>query len=422
MGDPQARRVRMRFFPEDEHALEQSLKLTTLTSQSNVLRAALMLFEEIWTHECAGTPVYFMRAHDPFGRVLEVLTDPVPQEGRKKTSTSLEIRVTPNDADRIQRLLEAEAADTVSSIVRHAIRIYAVAVSRSKKGETLCARAQDSAETPLQVLGIGTPIKRDKNSEISNERLPFGRGGYQTRVKTLWDLLPNSLAGDIKKLAEKEGCDAESLMVDLVRSEALARLHGFNLHPDITPVSDTLATEPAVSNTVPQSNPEQEEEHLLVASLFGTLEHMTEEVDKLLQRMDPSANTKGQQATFSDLLFGAEEGIAASPDLASPQTDHPLSVLQQITVRVEDLNGRIANLLTLSQHERERKPRKGSRTENKNSVESIPPGQALMPLGEANGEWALVLSTDENGAPQQQVVGSQTIIPLSEEDLSGMNH
>ena len=405
MGDPQSKRVRMRFFPEEEQALEQALKLTTLTSQSNVLRAALILFEEIWSHECSGTSVSFMHGQEPIQRALETLTNTETSDSRPKTSISLEIRVTPNDASRIQRLLEAEAADTVSAIVRTAIRLYAIAVKRTKKGETLQAFPPHLPPVNLTILGMGTPVKKSPESDTRHH--PLGRGMLSQRIPTLWDLLPKSLADQIRTLATQECCDPESLLVDMIRTETLARLHELNLHPEKPSMSEPGHTEDLLPVT-----DYSHEDALLLVGFSGTIDHMTSNIDSMLQQIEGKSPGQ-QQTTFTDMLFGMDEATLQPPPTDPVDPSDPRSVIRQFAARINRLNEQIEKLLLL--HHRERKPRKTARTEAKTPTES---SQALIPLG-ADGEWALVVATDENGAPQQRVVGSQTIIPLSEAELSG---
>lgn len=240
MGTTQSKRLRLRIFPQDERALEEIPGKTTHTSTSNVIRVALIFFEQVWSSRLGGFQVVYRK--EGSRECPEVLApglmraETAADSGGKKPKTgkSIEIRLTNSDNERIANLLACEAADTFSEAVRRAIRLYAAAVTRCQEGWLVEALSPSGDVLPLTVPGLGGAAQHGKSATSSQ----WGAAGPRRAVEpaNLLDLLPKSLADIVTKLAETENCAAEVLIVDLIRTEALARLEG--RRPDKTAEDD----------------------------------------------------------------------------------------------------------------------------------------------------------------------------------------
>ncbi len=334
-----SKRLRFRFFPEDDHALEETLRLTSYTSKSSVIRGALIFFDQVWTSQRGGFRVVFCRqgvAERP--SVLDSVlarfrTGAREPDKRARTEKSIEIRLTRADSEKIDRLLTTEAADTFSDVVRRAIRLYATAVMRQREGWDVVAVSPSGDMLPMGVPGLAGADDRPA-ATYAPEARPVAHGAGSGVLAAL----PQSLAEAVKRLAAREHCAPEMLLVDLVRTETFARLHG----AEASRSEQYVALEPVEEPQVLTPAPEPPVDLGKLEEAAATLEQMAEHIEQVMQIVGDTTRGKGPQAQLSDLLLGMEED--AIPEAASPA--------ERIALRATQLNERLAALVALTQRQK----------------------------------------------------------------------
>lgn len=369
MGEAQSKRLRLRLFPGDEDALNEALRLTTHTSKSNVIRAALSFFGQVWSSAQGGFRVVLFRedsAERPNVLDFAVLPGPStdadaapPQAKRHRTDKSMEIRVTPSDVENIEALRASEAADTNSEVVRRSIRLYARVISQCRQGWDVIALSPSGDVLPLTVPGLGTqvagparPVEKMPAVSIS-QRPPLPAADNGGGVTRIWDLLPGSLADLVRELAEKETCPPEALLADMLRAEALRRLEmagsdaGARETESVAPVSLEERPSEIAEDTAPAepASEQHEADEGVVAEIASTLDQMADSIEKIMRLMGEANQSKGEQADFADLLFSS--ATEESPDEMPAQ--EPASALAQLSKRAQELNGRLTTLVALSE-------------------------------------------------------------------------
>jgi hypothetical protein len=321
MNEAASRRLRLRFFAEDEHAVDEALALTTHSSKSNVIRAALVFYESVWASLREGFRVVYGR--DGEAEWIDVMAsgDPAakaPKGSRAHTEASIEIRITPADHDRIQSLLAREAADTSSEVVRRAVRLYAAVAARRRDGWEVLAVSPSGDMLHIPVPGMGVAARETLAPRPRPAMSSVFAPGAAGPVRSLGDLLPRSLAESVAELAAQEQCAPEVLLVDIIRSETLARLHGFKREvPE--PVGETIPafTEPVVPAVVESPEAVREDREpvdQITREIAGVFDGIDEQVENLMRVFGETARSDGQQE-LTDLLFAAglvDDGSAAA--------------------------------------------------------------------------------------------------------------
>jgi hypothetical protein len=363
----------LRFFSEDDRAVDETQRLTTHASKSSVIRAAVAFFDQVWSSGRGGFQVVYCR---PDSREAPSVLDAVLSRGhapgaegtapggRPKTEKSIEIRVTRTDDERIERLIATEAANTFSEVIRRAIRLYAAAVSRQKEGWEVVALSPSGDLLPLTVPGVGSPPS--KHAEVIGGRAVHPVGAAERRETVLGrssDWLPRSLVKDVRTLAVREACALDVLLVDMIRTETFARLKAIEEGRTASEGESPGAAEPSVSAVEevethgaaePGADRRTETDAAAVEKVADTLEQMADNIEKVMQLVGQASVSKGQQAQFSDLLFGgAVEG--AHEEAAADAAE---SSMQRLFVRAKELNERLTALVALTQRERKPKGRK----------------------------------------------------------------
>ncbi len=232
MTDSPSKRLRLRFFPEDEKALENAQKLTTHSSKSNAIRAALVLYESIWSSRLGGFHVVFRHSERPAEDVLSaafeeaVTGEPAGKKSarvRARTEKSMEIRITRADEQRIEALRTMQAAETILGSSARSIRLYATVAARCRDDWEVVAVSPSGDALSLAVPGLKTTVRRAE-APAETVRPAFAGREAAARVTQLSDLLPSSLAAIVAQLAARESCPIEALLVDMLRVEADVRL------------------------------------------------------------------------------------------------------------------------------------------------------------------------------------------------------
>jgi len=421
-----SKRLRLRFFPADLAAVRQILEHTKHSTQSNAIRGALALYQQAWSSKRIGCRIVFLKPES--GEMQDALdfsrrgdlVEGGKRPGPARTEQSIEIRVTPSDYERIESLLALEAADTASEIVRRAVRLNAAAIVRWQDGWELAAISPSGDVLPLQISGAatitGTP---GVPAGTVLETLPApsahaSRAGMSYR-------LPRSLQALVDKLASRESCPPDLLVVDLVRTEALARLHGVErgegvvmdspAAPDVpAPVAAApvvIAAEPAVPQPVVVEPPAA----VIVPdpaleTLAQTLDETAAAVEELIRHVEPR-RTQGEQAQLTDLLFEAVvESEMAEASIDAECLCEDATPGQTLLGKARQINVRLANLMTLVQLQ-----------EKPKGKPKRPAAAKAQPAAEDKGDWTTTLASSQNGQPQQQVVTSDSLVPMSEDDL-----
>jgi len=349
MAELPSKRLRLRFFPEDERALDEALEMSSHTSMSGVIRGALGLLEQVWASRQGGFDVVYCREGIPeMPGVLDsasLRTRSAAEEGqgerRPRTEKSIEIRLTRADNEKIQWLLRMEAADTYSEVVRRSIRLYRVAIARVRDGWSVAAISPSGDVLPLPVPGAGSeaPVRRE------------AAGGREARVRpgsagNLGELLPRSLVASVQELAAREGCALDVLLVDMIRTETFARL---THREDAEPIAPVEAAVPipapgktAVAVQAPVAAPDKE----MVDQVAHTLEQMADNIEKVVQLVGETTRSRSQQAQLTDLFYDdAVESEQESVTLA------PASNIERLCMRAEELNERLGVLVALTSRE-----------------------------------------------------------------------
>jgi len=331
MSEAPSKRLRLRFFPEDERSVREILSGTKHSSQSNVIRSALALYEQVWSSKRMGFRIVYRQ--EETAECPDALDFPVramPGDGsgkRAKTERSIEIRVTPSDCERIESLIAMEAADTFSEVVRRAVRLYANVVARHKDGWELVAVSPSGDVLPLPVPGIGGVAKRPIATTLP--LIPIRTAVVEPA--SLSALLPRSLDTIVNNLAAHEQCAADVLLVDMVRTEALARLRRLELgepQPEPTAVEaelTQLVETMAVANTATAEKIPTEEQ--VSAATIETATSVPIPETPLAITEPPLAPISAQQDTY------VIEQILTTLDMTSSLTEELVELVESLPNR-----------------------------------------------------------------------------------------
>jgi hypothetical protein len=383
MNESASKRLRLRFFAEDERAVDRALALTTHSSKSNVIRGALAFYESVWTSLREGFRVVYVSDGDAEWTDVtsSIETAGSTKSARGHTEASIEIRVTPADCDRIQGLLAREAADTSSEVVRRAVRLYAAVAEKRRDGCDVVAVSPSGDMLHVPVPGMGAAVRESlaprPQHAVSGAASPIGQ------PRSLIDLLPRSLAQSVAELAEKEQCAPQVLLVDLVRSETLARLHGFKKEapaefaaPPAPTVSEPVA--PAPAELPPVVREDREPTDRLTEEVAGVFDGIDEQVENLMQIFGETAHSEGQQE-LTDLLFAAglvDNGTAAAVGqetaaIFSPSGRGPAHLATQqkpslpsLLARAIELRERLAALVSIAAMAPKKSKSRGKKAQN----------------------------------------------------------
>lgn len=435
MKDKRSKRLRLRFFPEDEQALDAALKSSAHHTKSNLIRAALVFYEQVWSNLQGGFRIVYRREG-----AADIAVDPVAistrklkqdskarSERRAKTEESIEIRVTPADVRRIELLLSMSAADTSSEVVRRAIRLYAATVDRSRDGWCVMSISPSGDTLPLSVAGLDSaPVPAYTAAPRQPAAASVSTAGW-TPVERLQDLLPNSLVSMVEQLAGQEGCSADALLTDMIRAETLARLTGSRptnseIHHEIAEAEEPIATVVAPEPEQPAVVEKPEGHHVskeAMEAVAQTMDRMADNIEKVMRLFGESGHETGQQAQFSDLLFDTVNEMTGGTAPAENGNGTLLTgTIEHLTVRAEELSLKLDTLVALTEHREKSKPTKSKGGERRKGGKEAPEATPEKEL-EGAQQWALVLARDAKGTPQQRIVKSSTIVPMASEDLFG---
>ncbi len=419
-----SRRLRLRFFPQDEAALESAHRTSTHSSRSSVIRGALVLLEQVWSSMGDGFVVVFRRDNDEVS-ALEII-EAAEGDGDTRADKSVEIRTTRADHERIEALLAAKAAETYSQAVRRALRLYTEALQRCRGGWELLAVSPSGDALAVAVPGLPGAVRRTAQGGAGRGTTVSGRGFEPVReasgeggLARLHALLPQSLASLVSVLAAHEECPVEILLADLVRVQAERRLQSLSGEPPVSApepaaevaAGDESAPTPAEAAASLQTSEEDLAAMNDLAETFGRMSEAVEKITYLLGKTDQGA---GKQAQFSDLLFTAVEELSTASDEGAPDRSMPW-----LARRARELNGMMSTLVALAQQAEDRKTRRksGAKSGSERRDKGGQPVQTMLVPAGNKEEWALVLATDEFGMPQQKVVDSETVVPVEQEDL-----
>ena len=373
MNEAASKRLRLRFFAEDESAVDEALALTTHSSKSNVIRAALMFYESVWASLREGFRVVYGRDGEAEWADVMAAADPAskpPKAARAHTEASIEIRITPADHDRIEGLLAREAADTSSEVVRRAVRLYAAVAAKRRDGWDVLAVSPSGDTLHIPVPGMGMPARETLVPRQKPPVPPAPATGAAHQARSLGDLLPRSLAGSVAELAAKEQCPPEVLLVDMIRSETLDRLHGFKRKaPGPVPKPVQAAAEPVARPPVETPQVVHEDREIveqIARDISGVFDGIDEQVDNLMRVFGETARSDGQQE-LTDLLFAAglvDNGTAAAmaedtaamfspsaqaaPDGAPDGAAAETTGLARLLARATDLRERLVALVAIA--------------------------------------------------------------------------
>lgn len=394
MNDTPSKRLRLRFFPQDEQALNQALQMTTHSSKSNVIRSALALYEQAWASHYGGFRlVYSKEGTDACPAVLDAkvtqsskaVAQAEQPDKRPRTGKSIEIRVTPADSERIDKLLAMGAADTYSEVIRRAIRLYVAVVSQCKDGWDVLSVSPSGDVLPLPVPGLGEPAHRVAQPMAVAQALSGAATGLDNAA-AFGALLPQSLVQTVSRLAAREDCPVDALLADMVRTEATARLSalesGAAPEKDEAPRSDREAADAVLEKTA------------------QTLEQTAGNIDILMQLVGNAWETGSDQGQFSDLFNAAAAGIGNAVEA----TDVPASAAEKLCARAQELNEKVAALVAVCQYQikpKRRRAKRRAKEEDPGGQEAREPTQGL--LGElpvdSNDGWGPAAGTEDQGTP-----------------------
>ena len=387
MNEAASKRLRLRFFAEDERAVDEALALTTHSSKSNVIRGALAFYESVWAGLREGFRVVYGRDGDAEWADVMASADPASKAqkaNRAHTETSIEIRITPADYGRIEGLLAREAADTASEVVRRAVRLYAAVAAKRRDGWDVLAVSPSGDMLHMPVPGMGLAARETLASRPRPPASPSGAA----QPRSLSDLLPRSLAGSIAELAEKEQCAPDVLLIDLIRSETLARLHGFKGETPVEPTPEPVQppsgpVDAALAETPKVIHKDRALADQIARELATVFDGIDEQVENLMRVFGETARSDGQQE-LTDLLFAAglvDDGTAAalsrdtaavfspSAQAATNRSPGEAAGLVSLLARASDLRERLVALVSIAAMA----PRKGKgRPRKPQSVEDNP--------------------------------------------------
>ena len=356
MSDARSRRLRLRIFPEDVRVLEETPGVTTHTSKSNMIRAALGFFEQVWSSRQGGFRVVYRRpGSEEAPALLDAAFLGTPEGGketRPRTAGSIEIRLTRADHEKIEGLLALEAADTYSEVIRRAIRLYAAAVARCREGWEVVSQSPSGDMLPLTVPGLGAVVGR---------RLPVpypedapGRGHKDARLS---EMLPRSLVGVAEKLAGFEGCGLDVLLVDLVRTEALSRLRTIEEGGALPRIEEPILDAAEPSAALPSVNAVDE---ALMREIREALEPIAGGVEQAIQLIEGSAEAAAKQADLFDLMYSAEPAV--------PEPGAALSPSEDVIRRARQIVERTNTLVALAQRQKDLRAARAGRGVTKAGV------------------------------------------------------
>jgi len=424
MNDTPSKRLRLRFFLQDEQALNQALQMTTHSSKSNVIRSALALYEQAWASHCGGFRlVYRKEGNDACPAVFDAkvtqsskaVAQAEQPDKRARTGKSIEIRVTPADSERIDKLLATGAADTYSEVIRRAIRLYVAVVSHCKDGWDVLSVSPSGDLLPLPVPGLGEGAHRVAQPVAIGQSLT-GAATALDNAAALGALLPQSLVQTVSRLAAQENCPVDALLADMVRTEAIARLSAFE-SGEAPEEADAHGAKPEAADTALEKTAESleggaapEEAEAAGADLEAAdaaleqtaqlLEHMAGNIDILMQLLGNAGAPGSDQAQFSD-LFQAAPGGAGN---AVQATDVPASAAEKLCARAQELDEKVTALVALCQYQgkpKRRRAKRRAKQEDPANQEVRQPTQGL--LGElpvdSNDGWGLAADTEDRPTP-----------------------
>ena len=362
MADTPSKRLRLRFFPEDEQALRNVRDATTHHSNSAVIRAALSLYEQAWSSIQGGFQVLYARGSDASfpGQTRPVISadgEPCrekPNATRAKAERSIEIRVTPGDCERIKRLQTLKAANTSSETVRRAVRLYAEAVQQTHAGWSITAVSPSGDALAIAVPGTGSATSVGPIAAFAGPR-----PSAAPHIGNLHDILPASLADMVTQAAEAEQCPVEVLLTDMIRTQTLLRLG--KEAPQAPPVeaAEPIEETPAPVVEAPPEPVQVPEPAVmdapatpLASDLSESLEEMAAGIKRLLKQAAGSTKSGAQQGSFADLQAEpADAAEDAAPDAATP-------TLENLTQRAHDLSRLLGTAVEASERKKKRQPRK----------------------------------------------------------------
>jgi len=382
MDNAPSRRLRLRFFPEDDKALDDTLKRTNHASKSNVIRGALTFFDQVWSNKRAGFRVLYFRDGRP-DRV-EVLDAAVSRArgGKKKdgkapkrsrTEKSIEIRLSHVDEERIDRLLAMEAADTFSEVVRRAIRLYAAVVARCKDGWEVAALSPSGDMLAVAVPGLGSEGQVSAAVALHPEEMHTG-GRPAAAAGALSEMLPRSLVDSVRALAAREGCATDLLLVDMVRTETFARLRRLDEGASILEMPVLETPELSSVEVMPEPEPEpvstKEEapkgaatDTRVIDEVSRTLDQMADNIEKVMQLVGETGRSKGPQGELTDLFLSTSGEVVGLGEL---------SPTERLFQRAQELNERLTALVSLTRRERKPRASKSTRASTEENPESAP--------------------------------------------------
>ena len=383
MDNTPSRRLRLRFFPEDDKALDDTLKLTNHASKSNVIRGALTFFDQVWSNKRAGFRVLYFR--DGRADRVEVLDAAVSRarggkrkDGeapkRSRTEKSIEIRLSHVDEERIDRLLAMEAADTFSEVVRRAIRLYAAVVARCQEGWEVAALSPSGDMLAVTVPGLGSEVRQASAAVALHPEEVHAGGRAPAATGALSEMLPRSLVDSIRALAAREGCATDLLLVDMVRTETFARLRRLDEGASILEMPVLEAPELSSVEVMPEPEPEpvstKEEapasaaiDTRVIDEVSRTLDKMADNIEKVMQLVGETGRSKGPQGELTD-LFLSTSGEVVGLDELSPT--------ERLFQRAQELNERLTALVSLTHRERKPRASKSTRASTEENAESAP--------------------------------------------------
>ncbi|NIA14787.1 MAG: hypothetical protein GWP08_11985 [Nitrospiraceae bacterium] len=380
MTDTPSKRLRLRFFPEDEQALRDAREATTHNSNSAVIRAALSLYEQAWSSMQSGFQVLYSPSSsrsspDRMRPVLSAEGEPYREEPgvtRAKAERSIEIRVTPGDCERIKRLRTLKAAGTSSEAVRRAVRLYAEAVRQARAGRSITAVSPSGDALAIAIPGVVSPTAAG----------PIGafvapRPGVVAAITDLRDILPDSLAEMVSQAAEAEQCPVNVLLTDMVRTQALLRLGNSATETPTVETAESIETAaPVMAIPEPVEAPEpsvmEETSAPLVGDLSKSLEEMAAGIRRLLEQAAVSAKRGAQRGDLADLLA---EPTDAAGDLATVE-DTP--TLENLTQRAQDLCRLLNTAVEASGRKKKRQRTKRAASETPPPEQDQGPVQTML--------------------------------------------
>jgi len=350
----------LRFFPQDEQALNEALEMTTHSSKSNVIRSALAFYEQAWAGHCGGfRVVYRKEGTDERPDVLDAAVTQSSRavaraqqpDQRPRTEKSIEIRVTPADSERIDALLAMGAADTYSEVIRRAIRLYAGVVSHGKDGWDVLSVSPSGDVLSLPVPGLGGPPQRSAPGAAADRPLPAANAA-RGPVASLDALLPQSLVGMVSTLAAREDCPVDALLADMIRAEATRRLgalEGGAPPPEAEAPGAPEADVPSPEDETPRAVEAAEDPAL--DALGELLDRMAQDMELVMQLMGGPDRAGSDQGQLSDLIFAAASETGEATEDGDASSAGPASRGEMLLARAEELSEKLTALLAVCQYQ-----------------------------------------------------------------------